>query len=110
MFLSIAEMVGVILVIWFIVSQIIIPLMTGTKMFPALRRSKKTAIEDLILDEKDKIEEEELLGKLKELRKRGKKQAGFTVVELLIVIAGLVVVGFIIAIIVVAVHFLAKVW
>jgi len=108
MLLMFLEVTGAVLFVWFMVTQILIPLTSGTKLFPAFRSGKKAAIEDLIIDERDKIEEEELLHRLKELRK--KRQQGFTLYELMVAIIGLFALGVMIAIIVVATHFIAKFW
>jgi hypothetical protein len=73
MFLILLEIVLVILVICFFVTQVIIPLLSGTRILPAFRsQGKKALIKDMILDEKDKIEEEELRHSLSEMRQKEK--------------------------------------
>ena len=77
MFLAMMEILVVIFAIWFVVSQMVIPLASGTKTLPLFRSpGKKAVVKDLILDEKDRIEEEELRKCLKEMRQKGKKENG----------------------------------
>lgn len=76
MFLAMVEVIFAIIVIWFIVTQIVIPLLMGTRSFPAFRpHTKKSVLQDMMLDEKDKIEEEELRHSLQELRRKEKEKS-----------------------------------
>lgn len=74
MLLAFIEVVIFVVFIWFVMTQLIIPVLTNTKTFPIFRGNpKKAVLEDMILEEKDKIEVEELRHSLNELRQKEKK-------------------------------------
>ena len=55
--------------IWFVVTQVIIPVITRTKMFPAFRKGRKAILEDMITNEKDHVEEKVLRNEFDNIKK-----------------------------------------